>query len=212
MAACLAWLITAAPSGCAAPYPHSGPVDAAGDIAIYVIDRGWHTDIGLQPPGPRGQLAVFRRTFPGARFLVFGFGERAYYTGADRNLGTMLRALLPSPSAILVTALRGTPAEAFGAGHVVALHLSRAGVERVIRFIWNDLPRDAAGRPLLLAEGPYPGSLFYASSGTYDLLHTCNTWTAEALDAGGEPVQAFGTVFAAQVMDQVRRIAAHAEI
>jgi hypothetical protein len=45
-----------------------------------------------------------------------------------------------------------------------------------------------------IAPGPYPESAFYASSGTYSLDYTCNTWTATALKAAGLPIQASGVV------------------
>jgi hypothetical protein len=47
--------------------------------------------------------------------------------------------------------------------------------------------------------------VFYAATGTYDLSHTCNTWTAEALRAAGAPVSAAGVVFAGQLLDQLGR-------
>jgi hypothetical protein len=58
-----------------------------------------------------------------------------------------------------------------------------------------------------IADGPYPGSLFYASSGTYSGFYTCNTWTADALRVGGLPVSSDGVLFAGQVMDRARRAA-----
>ena len=63
---------------------------------------------------------------------------------------------------------------------------------------------DPAGQPLRLADGPYKGSAFFASDATYDALHTCNTWTAEILRAGGYPVSTAFVIFAHQVMAQAR--------
>lgn len=205
----LAWLVIGL-SGCALAPPPPAPVPS-GRNALFVIDRGWHTDIGVPVPQPNGALSVFETEFPGVRYLVFGFGERAFFTAPNRTIGAALRALLPSPAAILVTALRSSPPEAFGPGHVVVLHLQRGAVEQIVQFIWNDFARNPADRPRLLADGPYPGSLFYFSVGTYDALYTCNTWTAEALRAGGVPVRAFGTVFSSQVMDQVRELSSVSE-
>ena len=62
--------------------------------------------------------------------------------------------------------------------------------------------------PRAIADGPYPGSLFYVSTRTYSAGYTCNTWTAEALQTAGLPVHADGVVFADEVADQARRIAA----
>jgi hypothetical protein len=49
--------------------------------------------------------------------------------------------------------------------------------------------------------------VFYASADTYSLAHTCNTWTAEALQTGGAEVRADGVVLAGQVMDRARAAA-----
>jgi hypothetical protein len=69
----------------------------------------------------------------------------------------------------------------------------------------GSLAKDAAGMPRRLGPGPDPQSVFYAATGTYDLSHTCNTWTAEALRAAGAPVSAAGVVFAGQLLDQLGR-------
>jgi hypothetical protein len=57
---------------------------------------------------------------------------------------------------------------------------------------------------VFVGDGPYPGSAFYASKQTYFGLFTCNTWTAEALWAGGVPVTTQAVLFADQVTGQVR--------
>jgi uncharacterized protein (TIGR02117 family) len=192
-------------AGCAV-VPRDATVPT-GEATIYVVGRGWHTDIGLPVDEVAGPLASLRRDLPGVRYMVFGFGERQYYMAHDAGSGEMLAALLPSKSAILVTALRAAPPEAFADQTVVTLHLARGGVERIARRLWADLERSADGSATRLADGPYLGSVFYASSATYDALHTCNTWTALVLREGGLPMNTH-VLFADQVMQQVARIAA----
>ena len=197
----IGWTLT----GCGTTPANS---DTAPQLAtLYVIGRGWHTDIGLPVEEIAGPLAGLEQQFPGVRYLVFGFGERGYLLSRDKDLGHMLLALFPGPGAMLVTALRSPPSAAFGASHVIALRLSHAGIDRVSGFLWRYLKTDARGAPQVIADGPYPGSLFYASAGTYALGHTCNTWTAEALRAGGLPFRETGVLFADQVFAQARRVA-----
>jgi len=200
----LGWLAVAAVTGCGTvPTPPPGSQAAT----AFVIDRGWHTDIGIGVDDVRGPLITFEHTFPGVRYLVFGFGDRAYLLAQHRMLLDMVGALFPGPGAILVTALRAPPADAFGAGHVVGLQLSLAQLDRLTGFIWDDLRKDPRGLPLVIADGPYPGSIFYASSATYDLSYTCNTWTADALHVAGLPIRPDGVVFASQLMRRVRSVA-----
>ena len=103
-----------------------------------------------------------------------------------------------------MTALNTTPAVAFGLDDAIPLAVSRAGFDGVVDFVRRSMLDDAAGAPVLLGDGPYPGSAFYASTLTYFGLFTCNTWTAEALRSGGVPVTSAAALFADQVTGQVR--------
>jgi hypothetical protein len=196
----LLWML----AGCT---PAVGPLAPPGPATLYVIDRGWHTDIGLPADELAGPLGALAQPFPGLRVLVLGFGERQYLLSRRADFGEMLSALLPSRSALLATALAGTPQAAFGSDSVVALAVSAAGLARVEAAIWQELEQRDGGA-VRLAEGPYPGSVFYAARGTYDAFDTCNTWTMAMLHAGGLPISAAGVVFSGQVMAAARAIAA----
>ena len=205
-----AWLCLVL-AGCAAPLPPAPPADlTAGPKTetIYLVERGWHTDIGLPATQAGATLGQLRTTFPGVRTLVIGFGQRAYLLRPHPDLGDMLAALAPGPGAMLVTALRDTPQTAFPAGDIVVLHVSARGLARLVDFIAGSFERASDGALHAIADGPYPGSLFYASTRTYSAGYTCNTWTAEALQTAGLPVHAAGVVFADEVADQARRVAA----
>jgi uncharacterized protein (TIGR02117 family) len=178
------------------------------EAVLYVIERGWHTDIGLPVEEISGPLTALERPFPGVRFLTFGFGERQFLVTRQVSVGAMLAALLPSSSALLMTALGTTPEVAFGPEHVVVLRVSRAGMARIEASIWRELERSDAGEPVRLADGPYPGSVFYAARDTYDGFYTCNTWTASMMRSAGLPMATTGILFAGQVMGTARWIGA----
>jgi uncharacterized protein (TIGR02117 family) len=193
-------------SGCAT-VPLNSPVPV-GSAKLYVVGRGWHTDIGLPTNEISSPLATLEHGFPGVRFMVFGFGERQYYMARNAGSGETLGALFPSKSAILLTALNAAPDRAFANYQVVTLHLPQQSIDRVAAALWDAFERDSAGNAVRLAGGPYPGSVFFASRETYDALDTCNTWTARMLSKGGIPVDPRGVLFATQVMQQVAQIAA----
>ncbi len=174
-----------------------------------MIRREWHTDIGLPVEEIAGPLATLEKPFPGVRFLTFGFGERQFLVNHEKDFGAMLGALLPSQSALLMTALAAPPEQAFGSQNVVVLRLSRAGLYQIEAALWHELELSAAGEPMLLANGPYEGSVYYAARDTYYGLYTCNTWTAEILRAGGLPMPAAGVLFAGQVMGAASWIGTH---
>lgn len=190
---------------CAGPLPPDAPVPT-GDFSIYIVERGWHTDIGLPVDEITGPLATLGQGFPGVRFMVFGFGERAYYMARRTGSAELLTAMFPSKSTILMTALSASPTEAFADQHVVELHVPQDAVDRIANRIWQVLEKGAEGSAVRLADGPYPGSVFLASTETYDLFNTCNTWTAAVLNGAGLPIDPH-VLLADQVMQQVDRIA-----
>jgi hypothetical protein len=194
-------------SGCSSDDRNQAELPPTGDRILYVIERGWHTDIGLAVDDITGPLGTLERPFPGVRFLTFGFGERQFLVTRKVSLVTMLAALLPSRSALLMTALRTAPELAFGEQNVVTLHVSQVSLKHIETRIWSELERSPAGDAIWLADGPYPGSVFYAARDTYDGFYTCNTWTAAALRSGGLPMSTTGILFAGQVMGMARWIA-----
>lgn len=70
--------------GCAGgPVPTRPASSSGAAYQVYVIDRGWHTEIGLPATALDGRLAALAADFPGARFLTFGFGDRHYLLARD---------------------------------------------------------------------------------------------------------------------------------
>jgi len=170
----------------------------------FVVRRGWHTDIAFEVDALPASLGAIARDFPGARYLVFGFGDRRYLLARNKS-GASIEALLwPERGLILVTALKASPAEAFGAENVMPLALSQQQAGAMEEFVRQSLQLEPDGTMHRYADGPYSGSLFYASTRVYAGVRTCNTWTAQALHAGGLPVDSFGVLFADQVWMQLQ--------
>jgi len=191
------WLV-----GCAslpAP-PQDAPV-----ASIAVVERGWHTDVCLRYEDAGAPVQALARGFDGARYLCFGFGERQFVMARRGGLLAMLSALLPSRAALLMTVLNAPPDAAFGQPSVVALQVGRSGLGGLQRYLRDSVQDTAGGEPVRLGEGPYPGSLFFAATGTYDAFFTCNTWTAGALQAAALPVDA-NTLFSGALMRQAREL------
>jgi hypothetical protein len=183
----------------------SGGPAARAQTTIYVVRRTWHVDIGFAAKDLDVPLASLRDTFPGVQYLLFGFGDREYLIARGPQAFRVLKALWPGPGAVLVTGLRSTPQAAFGDSNVVSVKVTVGQARHMQAFVWNSLVTHAAvARPLMI--GPYPGSLFYSSPQRYSLLHTCNTWVAQALASGGLPVRSAHTQLASQLWHQVQRL------
>jgi hypothetical protein len=174
---------------------------------ISVVERGWHTDICLHNEDAGAWIASLARGFDGARYLCFGFGERRYLVTHDHGPLEMIASLFPSQAALLMTVLKDSPGAAFESRNVVDLGIDREGLAGLQNYLRSAVQIDAAGQPLRLGTGPYPGSAFFAATGTYDFRYTCNTWTADALRSARLPVDD-AVVFAGGVMRQARRLAA----
>jgi uncharacterized protein (TIGR02117 family) len=174
---------------------------------VYVAVLGWHTEIGLRVDAIHSPLTALAREFPGARYLMFGWGQYDYYMAANPGFADALRAVIPGPAVMLVSALPHPPSETFGAANVYVIPVSPEGMDRLSDYLWGYLENSSAGRLRRVGNGPYRESAFYAAAGTYDIGNTCNTWTAEALKVSGLPVSVAGVVFASQVADQLRVLA-----
>lgn len=177
------------------------------DPSIYIVDRGWHTEIALPVRELNRALTMVAQDFPGATYLTFGFGDRHYLMSRDTDVFDMVHALFPSDAAMLVTGVRSTLPQAFGATNVVRLRLRPRDLFPAEEFLAGYFEKSTNGGPVHLAQGPYPGSAFYGSGETYDAFHTCNTWVAETLQAGGLGVASTMVIFASQIMQQARALA-----
>jgi uncharacterized protein (TIGR02117 family) len=182
-----------------------GGTDAGPPVVIYVIKRSWHTDIGFNAADLHLPLASLRPMLPEASYLLFGFGDRHYFMHQGESIATTIGAAWPGAGLVLMTGLTETPEQAFSAAGVTRLTLTATQARRLESFVWDTLAtRDNAATAL--AAGPYDGSFYYASTTRYSGLHTCNTWTAEGLQAAGLPIRSFGVEFSGQVWRQVHKI------
>ena len=145
-------LLTGWLAGCAVA-PMAGPVPR-GEATVYVVGRGWHTDIGLPVNEVTGPLAsleerLSRRSLHGLRLRR----ARVLMEGNEGS-GEMLAALLPSKSAILMTALNAPPTEAFADHDVVALRLPSSDVAASSTRLWESLEKLPMDRPFGLRTDP----------------------------------------------------------
>lgn len=193
-------------TACSSLPPRTAGTSAPAQATIYVIRRAWHIDVGFDAQALTPPLAALRADFPGARYLSIGFGDRHYLLSHHHELA-LLGALWPGPALLLVTGLKASPAEAFGAAQVIALPVTRAQLEAAQRHVWASLVTQQ-GAVSVYARGPYPGSLYYPAAERYSALHTCNTWAAETLHAAALRVHHAGVLFAGQLWGQVRRLQA----
>jgi Protein of unknown function (DUF2459) len=175
-------------------------------VVLYVVRRGWHIDVGFAADDLAGPLTLAREQFPQARFFTFGFGDRRYLHAHNPDFPNMLAALWPGDGLMLVTALQGTPQQAFGQSQVVELTVTAGQALQAQRTIAASVSLQD-GRPQSDGPGPYEGSAYWRSSLRYSAGYTCNTWAAQILASAGLPLPVHGVLFAGQVWRPVLRLA-----
>ena len=173
-----------------------------GEARLFVVRRGWHIDVGFEAATLSAPLDGLATQFPDARYLLFGFGDRRYLEARRRGVPEMAAALWPGDGLLLVTALNERPSEAFAGDSVRELHVSLAQVQAAEQRIVATLSL-SGGALQSEGPGPYAGSSYLRAAERYSALHTCNTWAAQVLQAGGLPVSDRGVVFAGQLWSQL---------
>ena len=191
-------------SACSSVAPPCAP-SAGGDV-VYVVEGGWHVEIGIPVSELDKNLQFYKNVFPGANTLMFGYGKRTFFTAAVKTPSEYLLGPFPGPAVIHVVGLRVTAVAAYTAEDVITLALPPGGGRMLSEFIWHDLAKDAAGKPVEVVRSTNPDGLFYDAARDYNLFHTCNTWAAEALQAAGLPVSRDGVIFSAQAMSSASEV------
>jgi uncharacterized protein (TIGR02117 family) len=182
------------------------PRPGEASVTVHVVRHGWHSGLVIRRDQIPPQAWPEQARFPAARFLEVGWGDRAFYQSRDAGIRLALEASVASEGSVLhVAGFDRPPAEHFAPPEVSAIVLSARGAEALAHFVSRAYARDAAGAPVDLGPGLYPGSRFYAATGRYSLVYTCNSWIADALRAGGCPITPAWALTAGNLMFQARR-------
>nr|WP_279290437.1 TIGR02117 family protein [Rhizobium skierniewicense] len=159
---------------------------------ILILDNPIHTDIALPVDAELLERFAFLREAslaidePGVRYLIFGWGGRAFYTQtptwADLKPLPVLKSLTLDRS-VMHIALAGdiSPTDA----HVAALDLSEKGYRDIVDFILGSFAEVEGKRMPLIGQSYGQYDVFFEANGTFNVLLGCNTWTAAALRQAG---------------------------
>jgi uncharacterized protein (TIGR02117 family) len=192
---------------CVRPLPGGeGPRSDERPVIVHVVGHGWHTGIVVRRADIPEDAWPELTSVPPTMSVEVGWGDRAFYETPGAGLSLAVRAAFASDaSALHVVAFDRPPGDMFPGAEIVAIPLSRRGVAALGRFVSRSYALDAAGRPIELGPGLYPGSRFYAATGRYSIFRTCNNWIAEALRAGGCPIGPGWAITAGALLRQAER-------
>jgi len=166
--------------------------EGPGEHRILVISNPIHTDIAIPlDDAVRARFAPLvqagiKADLPDVRYLVFGWGSRAFYietpTWSELKPGPLLSALILDRSVMHVSVAgdleeMGFPVRGFA--------LADAEFERLLDFVETSFMAGQQG-PIAIADASYGEfDVFFEANGRFTALLGCNTWTAAALREAG---------------------------
>lgn len=170
----------------------TSPTRTGCDYPVYISGDGMHTNFWIPVRSPvfdwnQHLGAVGKQPLTTHRYLQFGWGDRRFYmetpSWAEVRPTEALRALLApfNASALLVKShptLPASPPETLR-----CINLSPEDYLGLMAFLQASFQRDSQGRLQRLGSGQDGDSSFYAATGHYSILRTCNSWTADGLRA-----------------------------
>lgn len=165
---------------------------SAGQHRVLMLMNPIHTDLAI-PLGSEvrsafGFLGEAGQPIhaPGARYLVFGWGGRDFYTQTPTWSQLKLLPLLKGltlDSAVMHVDVAGDIPEPHP--EVLGIDLDDAAFAALLSRIAGSFVRDASG-PIHLPNVNYGAyDAFYEAEGRFTAVLGCNTWTASVLRAGG---------------------------
>ncbi len=155
---------------------------------IYLLTTLLHADFAIPVDDAlRARFAFLREEGgvpldnPDLRYLVFGWGSRAFYTQTpslgDIRPGPTLRAVTGDASVMHVLPAR----DVSRLPNARAVRLPPGGYERLLDFIEASFDRGAgAPRP-----GYGFGDAFFPAVGSFNIFRPCNIWAAAGLRRAG---------------------------
>lgn len=179
--------------GASVPRPLFSPADNEPRTRrIFLLSNPIHTDIAVPIDASLLEAFTFLKSdglpvdLPNARYLVFGWGGRAFYletpSWSELKLAPLMKGLTADSSAMHV-ALGGEIAEGADA---MPLHITEAHYRDLLAYIRSGFTHDKNGAPIHIAGSGYGDyDTFYEGNGVFTALLGCNTWTSAGLRRAG---------------------------
>ena len=165
-----------------------------GEIEIFIISNGVHTDVCLPVETTQINWTDFidTKTFRGInqkpQFISIGWGDKGFFLDtpawSDLKASTAINAaFLPSSTAMHVTYFLRKPIERKS---IKRCKITRKKYTELIGFIKDSFVINPDMGPQLIPNVGYTSvDNFYEAKGSYYLFRTCNTWTNDALATAG---------------------------
>ncbi len=163
------------------------------EFTIYLFSDGFHTNLFVPAKTPaydwtRRTSGLATEISAADRYIQLGWGDRRFYMETpDWNQVNPLEALRAlffwqNSTAMFV---KGHPTIPHPPNEELkCLRLGKTDYLAMMTFIDRSFQTNAQGQKQRLGSGQDQQSGFYAATGYYSILNTCNSWTANALQTG----------------------------
>ncbi len=155
-------------------------------IPLYVVKIEGHTGLIFNSAHMNQESLPEIADLPNMDFYKIGWGDFDYYQTSEPSSWLGLKALFwPTDAAIHLVGIDTSLERFFPSEQMIELPLSEDSYYKVIDFINSSFKRNGADKASATKSNKYYHSYFYPATGTFYMFRTCNTWIAEALNAGG---------------------------
>ena len=166
--------------------------DGPGSIRILLLSSRIHTDIAVRVDAVTAGGFEFLREAglpldnPNARWVLFGWGGKAFYVATpaltDIRLGPLVKSFTLDSSVMHVEIVGALDESRPG---ISSFSLSEPGLQDMLAFIRSSFA-EKDGAPIRLAGTGYTqNDTFFEAVGSFNAVVGCNTWTARALRQAG---------------------------
>lgn len=183
------------------------------EVAVYLLDNGFHTDFVMPRMALTARPGPLKDAVDGlapGEWVLVGWGDAKFYVDqrpiSDRLPDGARAFFRPggNPSVLMLRPETQPPEVAFLPEGRRRLVLSPAAFTNVRSRLERSLDLSSGG-PRVAATRPGDPARFFASSEPFSILHLCNHWAAEVLNAGGLPIRPVWAITSGEVGATVDR-------
>jgi uncharacterized protein (TIGR02117 family) len=183
------------------------PESTPGVKRIYVIKYEWHTGVIFERNQAVNYFPALQNDFHDFKYIEIGWGDKDFYMAEEETFWLAFKAgMLPTKSALHITAIDEDPEKHYSAYEIIRLDLSHEDFKHMIQYFNKSFALDANYNNIKLKNGLKKNSQFYLSVEKYYILKTCNAWIARGLKKAGVPIRPFFALTSKNVMKQLKRI------
>jgi len=169
--------------------------NTAPNIPAYILTNGVHTDIVM--PVKTAQID-WSENMPYTNtvskdsmmnFLAIGWGDKGFYLETPEWSDLKFSVAFKAAFSLSTSAIHATYYKKMTEGEdCVKMQLTEDQYGRLITYIQESLITDSNGDYIFINTDQMYGKTdaFYDAKGSYNMSHTCNTWTNNALKACGQ--------------------------